>query len=674
MAHSANRVGHAKTAAQAATQPPRGGVNRLNASPDIFLSYNREDQATAKRYADAFTAQGLNVWWDTALRSGEAYDEVTEAALRAAKAVVVLWSPRSVVSRWVRAEATIADRCKTLVPVTIEPCERPIMFELTQTAELSHWTGEPSDKAWQAFLSDVRRFVGREQREEAPASSPLSERAPTPQAEPMLAVLPFDNLSNDAEMDFFSDGVSEEIIGLLTRGSRIKVIGRTSSFRYRGEDKQRAARELSASHVLDGSIRRSGDKVRVSAHLTESSGQASLWSERFDRELTDIFAIQDEIAEAIAEALHSAFARNNEYVPDPAIYDLYLKSSPRTFAPDEMRALVALLETATLAEPRFAAAWGRLAFLRAWVLVYQPFADRPALAAQIESDARKALELDPENVDALVGLTLRLPTFGAFAEADRMVERLRAQPSVDSKVYTGRSLRMMGRVREGSAETELAYLQDPQNPMLANLVALGRMAQGREAEAVPVLEGLVVNFPGLVYPVANLMRAHAFLGDWDAINQLLDPALGRSLGEFAAGLPFIDAKRDPTLENRIRLRDDCLDYFRRTGVIDVSRLVYAAHMGFAGEFYDLLDGARLGPQGTADDITGPDAYATGMLFWTSMPEVRTDPRFVRLCARLGLVEFWLESGKWPDCATAVPYDFRAECEKYRDHPKDAFFG
>ena len=85
----------------------------MTATPDIFLSYNREDAATARLYADAFAAEGLNVWWDTALRSGEAYDEVTEAALRGAKAVVVLWSPRSVVSRWVRAEATIADRCKT---------------------------------------------------------------------------------------------------------------------------------------------------------------------------------------------------------------------------------------------------------------------------------------------------------------------------------------------------------------------------------------------------------------------------------------------------------------------------------------------------------------------------------------------------------------------------------
>ena len=142
---------------------------------DIFLSYNREDAATAKRFADAFAAEGLNVWWDQTLRSGEAYDEVTEAALRNAKAVVVLWSPRSVISRWVRAEATIADRCKTLVPVMIEACDRPIMFELTQTAELGHWQGDTRDKAWQAFLSDIYRFLGREAAALAPTvpASPI---------------------------------------------------------------------------------------------------------------------------------------------------------------------------------------------------------------------------------------------------------------------------------------------------------------------------------------------------------------------------------------------------------------------------------------------------------------------------------------------------------------------
>ena len=159
--------------------------------PDIFLSYNREDQAVARRFAEAFGAEGFEVWWDATLKSGEAYDEVTETALRTAKAVVVLWSPRSVVSRWVRAEATLADRNKTLVPCTIEPCDRPIMFELTQTAELSHWQGDARDKAWAAFLADVRRRVGREPPQDA-APTPSLQIAPQPLAtKPSIVVRPF---------------------------------------------------------------------------------------------------------------------------------------------------------------------------------------------------------------------------------------------------------------------------------------------------------------------------------------------------------------------------------------------------------------------------------------------------------------------------------------------------
>ena len=130
-------------------------------TPDIFLSYTREDVGVAQTYRDALVRAGFEVWWDATLRSGESYDEVTEATLRGAKAVVVLWSPRSVASRWVRAEATIAHRNQTLAPVMIEPCDRPVMFELTQTAELAHWRGAAEDKAWLAFLDDVRRMVGR---------------------------------------------------------------------------------------------------------------------------------------------------------------------------------------------------------------------------------------------------------------------------------------------------------------------------------------------------------------------------------------------------------------------------------------------------------------------------------------------------------------------------------
>jgi hypothetical protein len=127
---------------------------------NLFISYCHDDLATAKRFAESLQREGFTVWWDASLRSGEAFDVAIENALRGASAVIVLWSKNSVQSRWVRAEATLADRLRTLVPVMIEPCERPIIFELTHTSDLSHWTGDPTDHAWIRYLAGLRRFIG----------------------------------------------------------------------------------------------------------------------------------------------------------------------------------------------------------------------------------------------------------------------------------------------------------------------------------------------------------------------------------------------------------------------------------------------------------------------------------------------------------------------------------
>ena len=137
--------------------------------PDIFLSYNREDQAQARLFAHALIAEGFDVWWDVALKAGEAYDEVTENALNQAPAVVVLWSPRSVQSRWVRAEATVAQRNGSFIPVMIELCTRPVMFELTQSADLVGWDGSAENPAWQGFLADVRAHLAKRSAPAKPA-------------------------------------------------------------------------------------------------------------------------------------------------------------------------------------------------------------------------------------------------------------------------------------------------------------------------------------------------------------------------------------------------------------------------------------------------------------------------------------------------------------------------
>jgi adenylate cyclase len=128
--------------------------------------------------------------------------------------------------------------------------------------------------------------------------------------EALVAVLPFEALSDDAEMAHFCDGVSEEILQALAHGTALRVIGRAASFEFRGARKvvRHVVEQLHATHVLDGSVRRNGARVRVCAHLIECEGQTTLWSERFDRELADVFALQDAIAEAVAAGLRQALA------------------------------------------------------------------------------------------------------------------------------------------------------------------------------------------------------------------------------------------------------------------------------------------------------------------------------------------------------------------------------
>lgn len=148
---------------------------------DVFLSYARHDRGTARMFAECLVDEGFTVWWDASLRSGETFDEVIERNLRDAKAVVVLWSPASVASRWVRAEATLADRRNKLAPAIIEPCDRPIIFELTHAAEFSDWRGDMSDPRWQTFVSDLRRLMeAGSETEDRSLSRPKVAAATTP--------------------------------------------------------------------------------------------------------------------------------------------------------------------------------------------------------------------------------------------------------------------------------------------------------------------------------------------------------------------------------------------------------------------------------------------------------------------------------------------------------------
>lgn len=157
---------------------------------EVFLSYSRVDRPTAQIIAEALEAEGFSVWWDKILRAGQTYDEVTETMLRESHVVVVLWSQTSVKSTWVRAEATQGQRNCVLVPAMIEDAERPIMFELTQTADLMGWQGDRSDERWTGFVEDLKRALEKPKPSVGAAKDPAPDHSPVAKPPPQKPAAP----------------------------------------------------------------------------------------------------------------------------------------------------------------------------------------------------------------------------------------------------------------------------------------------------------------------------------------------------------------------------------------------------------------------------------------------------------------------------------------------------
>ena len=365
--------------------------------PDVFLSYAREDQKTARRIAEALERAGYSVWWDQTLSPGEAYDEVTENALQSAKSVVVLWSRHSVGSRWVRAEATQAERNGTLLPVLIEPCKLPIMFELRQTADLTGWNGDGAQPAWQSVLAGVERMSQKPRVERpAPPAPPVATHAG-----PTLVVLPFQNLSPDPEQEHFADGVVEAITATLSRIRSFFVISRNTAFRYKGRalNVPEGGRELGVRYVVEGSVQKAGNRVRITVQLVDAVDDAHIWADRVDGTLDDVFELQDRITERVAGALQPSIRlaeieRAQRKPPqDSGAYEYTMRAMPYVWALDKDASAKALelLGQALAIDPAYPLALALAGWCHAQQQVYNWTSDfEGARAAALEHANRAA--------------------------------------------------------------------------------------------------------------------------------------------------------------------------------------------------------------------------------------------------------------------------------------------
>jgi TolB-like protein len=253
----------------------------------------------------------------------------------------------------------------------------------------------------------------------------------TAEQEPSIAVLPFVNMSADPEQEYFSDGISEEILNVLVRVKGLKVASRTSSFTYKGEnlDIPEIARQLKVGNIVEGSVRKSGNRVRITAQLISTSDDRHLWSNTFDRELTDIFAIQDEIAKAIVEALKTELHIGlGEVKVDSATdnldaYDLYLKARGLFIARQNLDVANQLFEQATQLDPGFALAWEGLAASH-WVSSDWLSGDGIDHVQLAVSAANKALELD-------AGLSMPYAVIGMIHASQKTRNFLSARENLD---------------------------------------------------------------------------------------------------------------------------------------------------------------------------------------------------------------------------------------------------
>ena len=267
----------------------------------VFLSYAREDEAAAKQLAEGIGQAGHEVWWDRHIQGGSRFTMEIDRALKDAEVVIVLWTDASVESAWVQDEAAEGRDSDRLIPVSLNGCRPPLGFRQFHTIELGGWRGEGELLQTDELLGAIAKTAGT--RPTAGASEkPAEQQAP---GQISICVLPFVNMSGDPEQEYFSDGITEDIITDLSKVSALLVIARNTAFMFKGKvmDVKDVARALDVTHVMEGSVRKAGDRVRITAQLIDSATGGHVWADRYDRDLTDIFAIQDEISKAIVAAL-----------------------------------------------------------------------------------------------------------------------------------------------------------------------------------------------------------------------------------------------------------------------------------------------------------------------------------------------------------------------------------
>jgi TolB-like protein/Tfp pilus assembly protein PilF len=354
------------------------------------------------------------------------------------------------------------------------------------------------------------------------------------QAEASIAVLPFTDMSAAGDQEYFGDGLAEEILNLLAGVRELKVSGRTSSFSFKGKDTPipEIGRALGVAHILEGSVRKSGDRVRITAQLVKADDGFHLWSETFDRQLADIFAIQDEIAGAIANALQLTLVGQIAEAGNLDAYQLYLQARPLIYTrnPQNLREARRLIDSALELDPDYPPALAASGEL--WQLLSDDpnsYGDTPKVEARARArkDLERALLLDPDVADTHAALGLLFMNLGDHASADGHLARaLAINPSLtNANHWYGLNLSRSGRARDAVVAGKRFAELDPLFLMNLMTLVFYQTTVGEFEAAEQLAQRLQRSYPEHSRAAAMLAHVHAVQGQLAMAKAAVDRAI-----------------------------------------------------------------------------------------------------------------------------------------------------
>ena len=646
---------------------------------DVFVSYARGDQRLAQFVAKRLTDSGYTVWWDTELLPHNRFANVIEDQIRAAHAVLVIWSTTAAASPWVRAEAELGRAKGKLIQVSVDESAIPLPFNQYQTADLRNWHGNAADPQWRKVLASVAHLTRNETAESPPPSQMAGGfRAFSIRtrklafaglgatvlaggvalfwnlhaAEPRgsrIAVQTFRSVGGSSALSGFAASLSNSLDNLLTQ-DQLQTLSPNEADSLRGDNIAGRAKTLGVGLLFSGLVQPKGEDIEVNMRLDDPVQHATLWTTEISGPMVQADQLQARAGALTLAVLNcSAQALSPEVrIADPALQaflhacELSQTAAHGLAAPQLTYAMLDAMRHAAHEAPNFAAAHSVLAKHLAFVAAYHLLDNVDSIREEAANEAHRALDLDPKDPDGFVALGLLARPLDFANRENLFRQALAFSPSwPHANGFLGNVMTDTGRLRDAAGLYQRAAAVNPQSTDWASAAAGGLIRVGETQQADQELARLARLWPN---------DPEIFDGEFESM--IAQKRWADATGLLGRASNFPDAYspswatgwRD--LLSVLQSNDPAARQSVRRSLLASA----ASHPGWTINGLSLL--------GFVDDafsvalhhmpIDATDEDVAGFIFSPETAALRRDPRFMDFAARFGLVAFWRRTGKWPD--------------------------